>query len=104
MKVLADADIPFVDPVFGGLGELRTLDAAEINRATVRDADVLIVRSETKVRKDLLEGSSVRFVGTATIGSDHVDLRYLHEKSTEKQAGIDNPLLDQENSGFSGLS
>ncbi len=81
MKIVVDADIPFVQSVFGDLGEVRTLDVTEISRATVRDADVLIVRSESKVTRDLLEGSGVRFVGTATIGSDHVDLQYLREKS-----------------------
>jgi len=46
----------------------------------VRDADVLLVRSVTDVNSGLLEGSSVQFVGSATIGTDHVDRGYLSEK------------------------
>ncbi len=80
MNIVADADIPFVHSVFGKLGELRTFEANEIDRTAVRDADVLLVRSETRVNGDLLEGSRVKFVGTATIGSDHIDLDYLKEK------------------------
>ena len=46
----------------------------------VADADALLVRSITQVNEPLLAGSSVRFVGTATIGFDHVDLDYLHAR------------------------
>jgi len=46
----------------------------------VRDADVALVRSVTPVNADLLGGSRVRFVGSATIGVDHVDLPYLQER------------------------
>lgn len=53
-----------------------------IDRATVAQADVLLVRSVTNVNRALLEGSNVRFVGTCTIGTDHLDLDYF------KQAGI----------------
>ena len=43
----------------------------------MKDADALLVRSITKVGKDLLEGSKVKFVGTATIGFEHINLDYL---------------------------
>ena len=62
---------------FARIGELRLFSGRSVRRADVREADALIVRSVTKVGADLLEGSSVRFVGTATIGMDHIDLDYL---------------------------
>ena len=63
--------------MFSTLGEVTLLDTVQIQSATVRNADVLVIRSETKVNPALLEGSPVRFVGTATIGTDHIDLEYL---------------------------
>lgn len=50
-----------------------------IDRATVEHADVLLVRSVTNVNRALLDGSKVRFVGTCTIGTDHLDLDYFNE-------------------------
>ncbi|HAP34715.1 MAG TPA: erythronate-4-phosphate dehydrogenase, partial [Bacteroidetes bacterium] len=52
-----------------------------ITKESVHDAEILIIRSETKVTKDLLDGSAVRFVGSATIGTDHVDIEYLNSTS-----------------------
>jgi erythronate-4-phosphate dehydrogenase len=49
-----------------------------VTREAVRDADILVVRSETRVDRRLLEGTRVRFVGTVTIGTDHIDLEYLN--------------------------
>jgi len=49
----------------------------DINAESVKDADVLIVRSRTKVNQDLLEGSQVKFVGSTVAGLDHVDQDYL---------------------------
>ncbi|MFQ6115755.1 MAG: 4-phosphoerythronate dehydrogenase PdxB [bacterium] len=80
MNIVADTNIPFVQAAFGHLGELKLLTTHEINSDTIQEADILLVRSETKVDKALLEGSQVRFVGTATIGTDHVDLDYLNKK------------------------
>jgi erythronate-4-phosphate dehydrogenase len=77
MKIVADANIPYVEEAFGKLGQVTLLPGREIGPMQVRDADVLIVRSVTPVGPLLLEGSRVRFVGSATIGLDHVDEAYL---------------------------
>ncbi len=77
MHIVIDRNIPFGESVFGTLGEVTALDTAQILTAAVRKADLLVIRSETKVNAALLEGSPVRFVGTATIGTDHVDTDYL---------------------------
>ncbi|CAD5110114.1 4-phosphoerythronate dehydrogenase PdxB [Zestomonas carbonaria] len=79
MRILADENIPLIDAFFGGFGEIRRLPGRAIDRAALADADVLLVRSVTRVDRDLLAGSAVRFVGTCTIGTDHLDLDYFHE-------------------------
>ncbi|MCG8606392.1 4-phosphoerythronate dehydrogenase [bacterium] len=77
MKILADENIIAAQEAFSDFGEVRTLPAEEITADAVKHTDMLVVRSVTKVDTALLEGSRVRFVGTATIGFDHVDLDYL---------------------------
>ncbi|MEX2117011.1 MAG: 4-phosphoerythronate dehydrogenase [Bacteroidota bacterium] len=78
--IVVNRSTPFAAEVFAHLGEVIALESAEVTNKTVRDADILIVRSETKVDKTLLEGSRVRFVGTVTIGTDHIDRSYLNSK------------------------
>lgn len=77
MHIVIDKNIPFGESVFSTLGEVTPLETVDIQTGTVRNADLLVIRSETKVNAALLEGSPVRFVGTATIGTDHVDMEYL---------------------------
>lgn len=79
--IVADHNIPFVQEMYAGVAELRTADGHGITPQLVRDADILLVRSVTPVTRELLDGSRVRFVGTATIGHDHVDCAYLEARS-----------------------
>lgn len=72
--------MPFVREAFETLGETVLLDGRAIGPGDVVDADVLAIRSTTKVTPALLEGSRVRFVGTATIGTDHMDIPYLEQR------------------------
>lgn len=73
LRIVCDANIPAAEAAFGRLGSVRLLPGRAITRATLTDADVLLVRSVTRVDAALLSGTSVRFVGTATAGVDHVD-------------------------------
>lgn len=77
MKLIVDQNIPFAHEAFGTLGEVTTMPGRAISPEHVRDADALIVRSITKVNAALLDGSAVKFVGTCTIGEDHIDKAYL---------------------------
>jgi erythronate-4-phosphate dehydrogenase len=77
MLIVADENIPLLDAFFERFGEIRRVPGRSIDRATVEQADVLLVRSVTNVNRALLEGSNVRFVGTCTIGTDHLDLDYF---------------------------
>jgi erythronate-4-phosphate dehydrogenase len=80
MKIAVDRNIPLAPSAFGALGEVTLLETTAVAPGTVRDAGALVIRSETKVGPALLEGSAVRFVGSATIGTDHIDLPYLASK------------------------
>jgi erythronate-4-phosphate dehydrogenase len=79
MLILADENIPLLDAFFGAFGEVRRAPGRSMDRALIGDAEILLVRSVTRVDRALLEGSRVRFVGTCTIGTDHLDLDYLAE-------------------------
>ena len=77
MKIIADQSMPLVTELFGPYGDVDLLPGREISTVEIADADVLLVRSVTKVDADLLNGSKIKFVGSATIGTDHIDLDYL---------------------------
>lgn len=77
MKIVADRAIPFLRHYFSPFGEIAALEGRTITSAAVRDADVLLVRTVTRVNAELLAGSRVRFVGTPTSGTDHLDTAFL---------------------------
>ncbi|SCW65373.1 MULTISPECIES: 4-phosphoerythronate dehydrogenase PdxB [unclassified Pseudomonas] len=79
MLIVADENIPLLDAFFQGFGEIRRVPGRGIDRTMVEQADVLLVRSVSQINRALLEGSKVRFVGTCTIGTDHLDLDYFAE-------------------------
>src|SRR5690606_1766849 len=80
MCILVDQALPFAREAFGPFGDVTVLPGGDISAAAVYDADALIVRSGVRVNAALLEGSQVRFVGTATAGTDHVDTNYLAQQ------------------------
>ncbi len=79
MKIVADEEIPYIEEYFGSEGEVVRVKGRELNALQVRDADLLFVRSISPVNANLLQGSSVKFVGTVTAGADHLDTAYLAE-------------------------
>jgi erythronate-4-phosphate dehydrogenase len=79
VKILADQNIPCVADAFGDLGEVVLMPGRDIRPQHLRDCQALITRSVTRVDQALLEDSKVEFVGTATIGTDHLDLDYLRK-------------------------
>lgn len=83
MKLVIDANIPAADTCFESFGTLTRLPGREISAADVAYADALIVRSITQVNKALLANSSVSFIGTCTIGTDHIDLALLNERGID---------------------
>lgn len=83
MRILADENIPLVDAFFADFGSIRRMAGRSINRTALEQSDVLLVRSVTRVDRELLAGTPVRFVGTCTIGTDHLDLDYFLEAGIE---------------------
>ena len=79
IHIIADSKIPFLRGVLEPYAQVSYYDPLEINNAVMRDADMLITRTRTCVDKKLLAGSRCRFVGTATIGYDHIDTQYCAE-------------------------
>jgi len=80
MKIIVDENIAYAREAFSELGEVSLCHGREINNSVLHNADVLICRSITKVNSDLLKNSAIKFVGTATIGTDHLDKEYLEKK------------------------
>ncbi len=79
MRILADQNIPFATDAFSSMGEVTTFVGRELANKDLHDVDMLLVRSVTRVDAKLLANTPVRFVGSATIGTDHIDLDYLHD-------------------------
>ncbi|OSN06042.1 4-phosphoerythronate dehydrogenase PdxB [Lonsdalea iberica] len=82
MKILVDENMPYARELFSRLGDVTSVPGRPLPQDALDDADALMVRSVTKVNADLLTGKSVKFVGSATAGTDHVDEAFL------QQAGI----------------
>ncbi len=83
MKIVADENIPLIHKFFDDVGSVTTYPGRTLSNETVADADVLLVRSVTRVDEALLAGSKVKFVGTCTIGCDHVDVEYLRQNGIQ---------------------
>ena len=80
MKIVVDDKIPYISEKLALLADdVVYLRGADISAEDVRDADALIVRTRTHCNRQLLEGSRVQFVATATIGFDHIDTDYMDE-------------------------
>ena len=80
MQIVADENIPLVDEFFSHLGNVVKYPGRQLSADQVKNADILLVRSVTPVNKSLLEKSGVKFVASATIGTDHIDLEYLRQR------------------------
>lgn len=79
MKILVDENMPYAGELFSRLGNVQAVRGRPLPTEALVGADALMVRSVTKVNAELLSGTSVRFVGTATAGTDHVDDKWLSD-------------------------
>jgi erythronate-4-phosphate dehydrogenase len=80
MRIVIDRNIPGVDKTFAQHCDIERVDGRSLNRQQLIDADALITRSITRVDAGLLQDTPVRFVGTATIGTDHLDTSWLEQQ------------------------
>ena len=76
MRVIVDSHIPHIQGLIEPFAQVDYLEPADITPDAVKDADALVVRTRTRCDAALLDGSRVRFIGSATIGTDHIDLDY----------------------------
>lgn len=83
MKILADENIPLVNEFFQSIGDVTSRPGRTMTSADAKEARALLVRSVTKVNQTLLSDSAVSFVGTCTIGIDHLDQNWLHSNHIE---------------------
>ena len=83
MKIVADKNIPFLEGVFEPYADVVYIDGRDITRDYIIDADVLVIRTRTKCNAELLEGTKVSMIATATIGVDHIDMDYCRNNNIE---------------------
>ncbi|MCH7965363.1 MAG: 4-phosphoerythronate dehydrogenase [Bacteroidetes bacterium] len=81
MKLVVDENITFAEEAFSQFGDVLLISGRQITNDILHHADALIVRSITNVDENLLQNTNIKFVGTATIGTDHIDTIYLNENN-----------------------
>lgn len=83
MKIIIDDKIPYIKGALEPFADVVYLPGSQTKPEVVKDADALITRTRTKCNRDLLDGSNVKFIATATIGFDHIDTEYCREAGIE---------------------
>jgi erythronate-4-phosphate dehydrogenase len=81
LSIVADQQILFAREAFSKIGDVTLVDGRSIDQQTIKDADVLLVRSVTQVNESLLKDTNISFVGSATSGIDHIDIEYLKKSN-----------------------
>lgn len=76
IKILADAHIPYLKGVAEQFGEVEYLPGNQFTREAIKEKDALIVRTVTHFGKEILDGTAVKLICSATIGYDHIDTDY----------------------------
>lgn len=76
IKIVADSAIPFLEGVMEPYADVVYIPGNKICHEDIKDADALMIRTRTHCNAELLEGTSVKFIATATIGTDHIDFPY----------------------------
>lgn len=80
MKIVADENLAFTEYFFADFGEIQQAAGRTLTHADVKDAEALLVRSVTKVNAELVQDTKLKFVGSATIGTDHLDIAALEQQ------------------------
>jgi len=83
MKIVIDDKIPYIRGAFEPFAEVVYLPGSKTTPEVVKDADAIVTRTRTKCNRELLEGSKVKFIATATIGYDHIDTGYCERAGIE---------------------
>ena len=83
MKLVVDENIALAEEAFSQFGDVLLIGGRQITNEILHNADALLVRSITYVDENLLQNTNIKFVGTATIGTDHIDTNYLSKNNFE---------------------
>jgi erythronate-4-phosphate dehydrogenase len=81
LNIVADNKIPFLQGVLEPWAEVRYLKGNEIRQTDLIDADAMLIRTRTKCNESLLKDTAIKFIGTATIGFDHIDTEYCRDNN-----------------------
>ena len=97
MRIVVDSHIPHIQGLIEPFANVEYLEPVDITTNAVREADALIVRTRTRCNAALLDGSRVKFIGSATIGTDHIDLDYCssHGITVRNAPGCNAPAVAQ---------
>ncbi|WP_163124728.1 4-phosphoerythronate dehydrogenase [Acinetobacter portensis] len=80
MKIVADENLAFTEYFFSEFGDIQHKAGRTLTHADVKDAEALLVRSVTQVNQDLIYNTALKFVGSATIGTDHLDIPLIEQQ------------------------
>ncbi len=78
MKIIIDRHIPFIQGVFDKVCKVEYLPASDINRQTIEQSECLVIRTRTQCNAELLAGTSIRMIATATAGYEHIDIDFCN--------------------------
>ena len=97
MRVVIDSHIPDIKGKIEPFARVEYLEPGDFTANAIRDADALIVRTRTHCNAELLDGSRVRFIGSATIGTDHINHDYCtdHGITVRNAPGCNAPAVAQ---------
>jgi C_GCAxxG_C_C family probable redox protein len=88
IKIVVDDAIPFISGVFEPYADVVYKVGREISREDLFDAQALVIRTRTKCDAALLDGTKVKFIATATIGTDHIDHDYCDKAGIDEQTAL----------------
>ena len=82
-QVVVDENMPGIDVLFSDIANIIRRDGRSITADCLQNTDALLCRSITSVTQELLQNSKLKFVGTATIGTDHLAIDWLDSQNIQ---------------------
>jgi len=97
LKIVADTHIPFLKGMLESYAEMLYIPGHEITKDIIKDADALLIRTRTTCDSGLLDNTGVKFIGTATIGYDHINTEYCDSRGIKwtNAPGCNSPSVNQ---------
>lgn len=83
MKILYDKNMVLGDELFARLGEATAIEGRALKPETLTDVDLLFIRSTCRVNEALLSDTSLRFIGSGVVGTDHIDFNATRARNIQ---------------------